>query len=116
MAITNPIESVPSTPIGGGVRATVDAMSFSGTASTLNWQCNLANVASVQVRGAPTQIVTGTTLDTIVCNNSINETSGYYTLMANATSGVYANSYGTLQFSRAGTNSQNIVVEILSKG
>lgn len=116
MSISSPLQTQPPTNIGAGLRASSYAASFAGTASTLNLQIPVANVVDVHVMGVPLQITTGTTLDRIVLNNSVNETTGLLTLLTNSTNQPYVSLPNVIQFARGGTNNQNIQVTVLSKG
>lgn len=116
MALANPIVTQPPTNIGAGLRFTAISASFAGTALTLNLQIPVANVVKVDLSSVPTQIVSGTTFDRIMVNNSLNSLTGLYTLLANSTNQPYISLPNVIQLSRTGTNSQDVVVSIYSKG
>jgi hypothetical protein len=95
----------------GGISRWHVVFGFSGTASTYNFISPTKSVLDVSIKGAPLQITTGTTLDNIVLNNSLN-TSGRYTLIANSTLSMDVLNPTVLQIQRSGTNNQDCVVVV----
>ncbi len=110
------VQVQPPTIIGPGVRLSVIKDQFSGTQSTLTIASPVSDVMEIRAVGAPTQIVSGTTYDTIRVNNSVNSTSGLYTLIANSTNGSDVITPTAITLTRVGTSTQDVVINLLSKG
>ncbi len=115
MAFASQLQVQPPTVVAPGVRLSVIAASFNGTNPTLTVASPVSNVMAISVRAAPPQLVSGTTYDIIRVNNSLNA-SGFYTMIANSTNGSDVIAPSGITLTRTGTSSQDIVVEILSKG
>ncbi len=99
----------------GGVGIDVVDFSFTGTQSTYDLISPVGNVISVHLEGAPLQITTGTTLDRLTVTNTLNS-SGRLTLIAASTNGADVNVPTIIRASRSGTNGQDVIATIISKG
>ncbi len=99
----------------GGVGISVVDFSFTGTQSTYDIISPVSQVISVHLEGAPLQITTGTTLDRLTVTNSMNS-SGRLTLIAASTNGQDIAVPTVIRASRSGTNGQDVIATIISKG
>ncbi len=99
----------------GGVSINTVAFSFSGTQSTFDIISPTRQVVAVDLRGAPIQTTDGTASDQILLTNTMNS-AGKYTLIAASTNGADVNVPTILRASRSGTNGQDAVAIIISKG
>ncbi len=104
-------EVVSKTNLGGGLVATVLAFSFSGTNTTFTFVSPSANVAWCVCTGTPTNIVSGTTPDSFVVNNSA-DAYGYLTSLSTTTGSLDP----VISITRQGSNNQDARVFLLSKG
>lgn len=112
----NPVPSVNPTPVGGGLKITVIAASFSQNQASLLIQAPCYNVATAQLTPLTTNDTDGAggSGDKFLLTNTINA-SGYINLLANSTTAFDALHPQTLKWTRNGTNNQDCTIIIHSK-
>ncbi len=104
-------EVLSKTNIGPGLSKYVGAFTFAGTNPTFTFVSPSANVITCDVSGTPTNIVSGTTPDSFVVNNS-RGSSGYLTSLSTTNSSLDP----VISVTRNGTNPQDAYFDILARG